>query len=274
VGTADGLVAVFQKWHDDGVHEVPAHSNRTIVGQLFGWNGVSWCCEGCSVAAKQSGTPCFWTAAVAQAIADAKAGRHGLTWVPRNGVIRKGDFSTFDWGGHGNSSDFHISVVKDPGTQTKFRTLGCNENDAVTDQWRDRTFVQGFIRPATPTPAHRFTEDHMPTVRIPEPGVDSPKTPDGKPYEKGTVSTVPGTKGLIQVCADGWPAGAPVVRVAIGSGRPDGNWKGKIVDKIGIANFPANWPYDHSTPFKAGLDEQASVVNFGPGDVTLSAIPG
>ena len=31
--------------HFLGVHEVPDGSNRTIIGALFGWNGVPWCAE-------------------------------------------------------------------------------------------------------------------------------------------------------------------------------------------------------------------------------------
>jgi hypothetical protein len=176
VGTADALIAVVQKWHDDGVHEVPAHSNRTIVGQLYGWNGVSWCCEGCSEAAKESKTPCFFTASVAQAIADAKAGRYGLTWISRSAPIFRGDFSAFDWQGRGNPEDFHISTVTDPGTQAKFRTLGCNENDAVTDQWRDRTFVQGFIRPAYD---QKPTQQEAPDMAEPGTAVDAVMNDDG-----------------------------------------------------------------------------------------------
>ncbi len=138
-----------------------------------------------------------------------------------------------------------------------------------------RSFA-GTSGPPVPPPVPQ--EELMPTVRIPEPNASSPVTVDGKRYEKGAVATVPGTKGLVSVTADGFPAGAPLVRVAIGSGRADGVWKHKhpdagIHENVGVANWPANWGYDHTTPFGVGFDEEAAVVNYGPGDVTLSAVP-
>lgn len=146
MGTADQLVALEDSWV--GTVENPPHSNHTFIGVEFGFDRVAWCAETQSLALKKTGTPGFWTASVAQAIADAKNGHNGLTWVPRNGVIRKGDMPTYDWGGRGNSGDFHIACVRDPGTQVKFQTVAGNENDSVMVQWRDRTYVQGFIRPA------------------------------------------------------------------------------------------------------------------------------
>lgn len=150
--TATATVGVLEGWLAQGVHEEPAHSNRTPIGQEFGWNGVAWCCITCSVALKRVGQPGVWTASVAQAIADAKAGKNGLQWIARTADVRVGDMPCFDWKlrnpGAGNSENFHISTIVNPGMQSKFETIGGNENDAVTRQWRDRTYVQGFIRPA------------------------------------------------------------------------------------------------------------------------------
>lgn len=144
MATADQYVAVLESWV--GMSEAPPRSNQTPIGVEFGWNGVPWCCETCSVAQARVGLHCFHTASVYDAIQRAKRGENGMQWVPRDGVIRRGDMATFDWAGHGNPNDFHISSVVDPGTQAKFQTIGGNENDAVTKQWRDRTYIQGFIR--------------------------------------------------------------------------------------------------------------------------------
>lgn len=147
MATAEAAVRLFDSFA--GTVEAPPHSNRTFIGAEFGWNGVPWCCESCWVVCHRLGVNFPHTASVAQAVADAKAGRFQLTWVPRGGVIRGGDMATYDWGGRGNPSSFHIAMVRDPfdGT-TRFQTVGGNENDAVRIQWRDRAFVQGFIRPA------------------------------------------------------------------------------------------------------------------------------
>lgn len=148
MATAEEAVRLFDSFV--GTVEAPPHSNRTFIGAEFGWNGVAWCCESCWVVLMHRlGVTFPHTASVAQAIAEARAGHYQLTWLPRGGVIRGGDLVTYDWHGHGNSNDFHIAMVRDPfdGT-TRFQTVAGNENDSVRIQWRDRTFVQGFIRPA------------------------------------------------------------------------------------------------------------------------------
>lgn len=166
-GTYEAVRAVWEDWLARHVHEIPDHSNRTEIGVAFGWNGVAWCCESNSVAFKRAGVPAFWTASVWQAIQWAKQGKNGLRWIPREqaNTVPKGACATFDWQLHtspGNTNNFHISWVVDPfslrtaGLNGKFHTYGGNENDAVTDQWRDCQYVQGWIVPAyldaQPTP--------------------------------------------------------------------------------------------------------------------------
>lgn len=151
MATADALVAVLEGWLAEAVHEVPDGSNQTKIGAEFGWNGVAWCAETCSVAMKHAGVKGFWTASVAAAIDAAKRGDNGLKRIGKNDEIRRGDFATFDWKGQGNPSDFHISTVVDAGNQQTFQTIGGNEDNRVMKQWRDRTYISGFIRPAYDT---------------------------------------------------------------------------------------------------------------------------
>lgn len=148
-----------------GITESPPHSNRTPIGVEFGWNGVAWCAETISVTWNRAfGKKILWTASVAQAIADAHAGKNGMKLLPRNAVIREGMAVTYDWTGHGDSNNFHIAMVVNPGDQTRFETIGGNENDSVRQQWRDRTYVTHFIdgpyeEGGTPPPSPSPEED-------------------------------------------------------------------------------------------------------------------
>lgn len=130
-----------------GIVERPAHSNQTIIGENFGWNGVAWCAETQSVVALDTfGKKVLWTASVAEAINLAEQGHEGMQLMPRDVHINVCDLSCFDFGGKGNPADFHISCVVNPGTQDKFETIGGNEGDAVRRQWRDRKYITHFIR--------------------------------------------------------------------------------------------------------------------------------
>lgn len=180
MASADAMVGVFEGWVAQGIHEQPAHSNNTSIGAEYGWNGVAWCCISASVAQKHIGMHCFWRADVAGAINLAKNGTNGMVWVPKGQPCARGDFSTFDWRGNSNPNDFHISLVKDPSIQSKFLTIGGNENDSVFQQWRDTTFVQGFIRlpydQAAPPPAPPAPPAHhhdMPMVKFAAGGPDA-----------------------------------------------------------------------------------------------------
>lgn len=153
MATAEAVLNVLRGWL--GITESPTHSNHTPIGAEFGWNGVPWCAEGCSVAHKHVEAPPFWTASVAQAIADAKAGKNGLTWLGPDQPTQPGDHWTFDWDrltAPGNPNNFHISTVEDPATQANVLTIGCNEEDSVKRTWRDRTYLQGIIRPRYDAP--------------------------------------------------------------------------------------------------------------------------
>lgn len=143
--TAADLITLEDKWV--GTVEDPPGSNRTFIGDNFGWTGVPWCAETQSLAiAEVFGRRIFWSASVAEWITAAKNGTNGLRWVDAGWQIEAGMLATFDFGNpRGNPAHFHISLVRDPGTQDKFETDGGNEGDAMRRQWRDRKYVQGFI---------------------------------------------------------------------------------------------------------------------------------
>lgn len=196
VGTAKQLTAVLDSWVAQGIKEEPLGSNKTPIGEEFGWNGVAWCCETMSVAQTRIGLHCFHHAAVVDAVSDAERGVNGLEWIPANGLIREGDMSCFRWA----DGSHHISYVRDPGTQVKFQTDGGNEHDRMYQQWRDRKYVMGFIRlpygaehiDHNPPAAPALEEDDMPTIYENEENnlwflvtggfrfMLDPNTPDGK----------------------------------------------------------------------------------------------
>ena len=151
-----------------GVHEVPAHSNCTEISHAYGFC-AAWCAMTWWEMLNHIGIVVPKEAGVAAVMADAQAGRGGLVWLGRDAVIREGDAALFDWSGRRIASEMHIAAwVRDPGTQAKFLTIAGNESDAVTEQWRDRTYVMGFVRPPFragpgPTPLPQ-EEDDMPYI--------------------------------------------------------------------------------------------------------------
>lgn len=151
-----------------GVSEQPPHSNRTPIGEEYGWNGVAWCAETQSLAAEHAfGRRVLWTASVADARAKAQSHENGMVWLGQQATIQVGDLPCFDFKGHDNPADMHISGVVNPATQARFETVGGNEGDRVQRQWRDRRYVMGFIRLPFATvglgsPPHPIQGDDMP----------------------------------------------------------------------------------------------------------------
>jgi hypothetical protein len=131
-----------------GIVERPPGSNHTPIGVEYGWDGVAWCAETQSLATLHAfGDWILHTAGVADAIARAKNRENGMEFLDAQADVQVGDLACFDFGKpRGNPAHFHISGIVNPGTQAKFETIGGNEGDAVRRQWRDRTYVQCFIR--------------------------------------------------------------------------------------------------------------------------------
>lgn len=146
----DAFLATLESFK--GIRENPPGSNRTPIGEEFGWNGVAWCAESVSVACKRNGFP-LHEAAVIRIEQHAKAGDWGMGWsrVPVVGAA-----SIFDWEGRGNPADMHVGVVKEDLGGGRFRNLEGNYRDMYTEVLRDMKFVRGFATfpfdGATPAP--------------------------------------------------------------------------------------------------------------------------
>lgn len=153
MGNARQAVALLGSWVDDPAFvEHPDHSNCTRVSEDYGPIGNARCYAWCAACIwdvmRLISTPWPKTAQVLDLTNRAKRGEHGMTWHPKDTALAIGDVLPWDWKGNGSAGDMHVSMCKDPATQESFRTLGGNENDRVTDQWRDRTYLMGVIRPA------------------------------------------------------------------------------------------------------------------------------
>lgn len=126
-----------------GVAENPMGSNRTPIGEEFGWNGVSWCAETVSVSCRRLGFP-LYEAAVIRIEERAKRGDYGLKWTrtPTRGAI-----TCFDFGGHGNPADMHTGVLRDVLENSRFYNIEGNHRDRCEVVLRDMKFVRGFALP-------------------------------------------------------------------------------------------------------------------------------
>lgn len=135
---ADDLIATMESFL--GTRENPPGSNQTPIGLEFGWNGVSWCAEGVSVACQRNGFP-LHEAAVIRIEQHAKAGDFGMTWSE---TPVRGAAVCFDWEGRGNWADMHVGIVTDVLDGGRFRTIECNYRDSCQRVLRDMTYVRGF----------------------------------------------------------------------------------------------------------------------------------
>lgn len=80
--------------------------NRNKFGKWYGMDGVAWCAEFVSWCFDQGGLT-FHYAYVPFAVADARAGRNGLSWVK---TAKPGDAVPFDWDDDGIAD--HIGIVE------------------------------------------------------------------------------------------------------------------------------------------------------------------
>lgn len=126
-----------------GITESPLGSNRTAIGQEFGWNGVAWCAETQSVALNRLGFP-LHEASVAGIMARAKSGAYGLKWAH---VPSRGALSCYDFGGRGRPQDMHVGGVRDLLANQWFRAIEGNHRDRCEVVLRNMKFVMGFAVP-------------------------------------------------------------------------------------------------------------------------------
>lgn len=256
MGTKADLIGVLQSFV--GIKEAPDGSNMTPIGAEFGWNGVAWCCETVSVALKRAGVPGFWTAGVLDARERAKRGENGMQFVPFAGAPQPGDAILFDWtGGRGTGSpdSFHIGTIIEVVGDT-FHTIEGNTSSGCAWVWRDRAFVQGFIRfpfdAPVPTPTPQEGDLGWPSFTDPKNGNKVIASPKGDFYNYNSKGAPGGNQWLGNLsqfnAGEGTPNG-PLV--AIEPWDDGGSFSGIIafcVDAVGKVHpyaLPSNGVYGY-----------------------------
>lgn len=167
---ADDLIAVMDSFVD--IEENPPGSNRTPIGEEYGWNGVAWCAEAVSVACRRLGFP-LHEAAVIRIEGHARAGNWGMGWTK---TPTRGAAVCFDFGGRGNPGDMHTGIVSSVLNSTQFRTIEGNHHDRCDRVLRDMKFVRGFATfpfddsaaPASPSFPEQNTQSTQPARREPD----------------------------------------------------------------------------------------------------------
>lgn len=122
-----------------GVAENPAHSNMTIIGEKFGWNGVPWCAESVSVWQHEAGNAPFQGSASCSVLVGRYRNGTNGTW----GVSPEPGDEGF-LGASGGDHTFLIEANNGDGTVT---TIEGNWGDKVTRVRRAITSIYGFGRP-------------------------------------------------------------------------------------------------------------------------------
>lgn len=130
-----------------GTKESPPDSNRVIYSSWYGIVGP-WCAMFVSWCAMKAGIR-FHYAFVPFVVADARAGRNGLTTVTLEGA-RAGDLVCFDWERDGTADHIGILVSKSGSTIHTIEgntSLGNDSNGGeVMRRERDVSLVQAFVR--------------------------------------------------------------------------------------------------------------------------------
>lgn len=122
-----------------GVAEDPPHSNRTIIGEKFGWNGVAWCAESVTVWQHEAGNTSFaGSASCSVLVGRYQDGTNG-TWVSDPDAGDEGFL-----GSHGQDHTFLVEANNGDGSVT---TIEGNWADRVTRVHRSISSIYGFGRP-------------------------------------------------------------------------------------------------------------------------------
>lgn len=122
-----------------GVAEDPPHSNRTIIGEKYGWNGVAWCAESVTVWQHEAGNSSFQgSASCSVLVARYQDGTNG-TWVADPEAGDEGFL-----GSRGQDHTFLVEYNHGDGTIT---TIEGNWRDQVMRVQRSISSIFGFGRP-------------------------------------------------------------------------------------------------------------------------------
>lgn len=127
-----------------GVRENPAHSNRTVIGEKFGWNGVAWCAETFSVCEDEAGVTFDGSASCSVLVGRYESGENG-TWLGKPGIenVQPGDEGFL--GAGGGEHTFIIEAVDV--ANGLVHCIDGNWGDAVTRVTRTYGQIYGFGRP-------------------------------------------------------------------------------------------------------------------------------
>lgn len=131
-----------------GIQENPPHSNRSVIGREFGWNGVPWCAETVCVCLLDAGFHFQKTASAPALYSILKA--KGWRAYP-GGKATAGDIVFFSWPGTSSTID-HTGIVEGHTKDGRLVTIEgntslANGNDGVARKVRALSCVTGVIRP-------------------------------------------------------------------------------------------------------------------------------
>lgn len=124
------------------VIESPPHSNLTVIGDKFGWNGVAWCAEFVSVCMREAGVPFNGSASCSVLVARYQSGENG-TWLGNPGAagVLPGDNGFL--GPNGADHTFIVELVEGDVAVC----IDGNWGDRVCKVRRPIASIHGFGRP-------------------------------------------------------------------------------------------------------------------------------
>lgn len=137
-----------------GVSENPPHSNQTVIGEKFGWNGVPWCAETVSVCAQEAGLPFNGSASCIVLVHRYQSGENG-TWLGNPGAVGIAPGDEFFLGRGGGD---HTGLVELVDGDTVHSIEG-NWGDRVCRVSRPVSVFFGFGRPNYTAPAEDDLND-------------------------------------------------------------------------------------------------------------------
>lgn len=131
-----------------GTQENPPHTNRTLIGAKFGWNGVPWCAETVCVILRESGFAIPKNAS-APGLRDELIRLKWKNITPRR--AKSGDVIFFSWPGTSSTID-HTGLVEGRTKDGRVVTIEGNTslpngNDGVARKVRSLSCVAAVVRP-------------------------------------------------------------------------------------------------------------------------------
>lgn len=152
VGLTNGQKLLKIEAEQIGYKEDPPGSNHTKFGVWYGFNGVPWCAIFQSWSAAQAGLT-FRYAYVPYVVADARAGKNGLTLV-HPAQVQAGDLVCYDWDRNGVADHIGCFEKWNDSTHNSFTAIegntseGNDSNGGEVMRRSDRITpeVQAFVR--------------------------------------------------------------------------------------------------------------------------------